>query len=164
MITVNNELKHYGVKGQKWGVRRYQNNDGTLTDAGKKRYGDGGSGDGGSSNGNHKKNNKEPIEQISKGVGMTKKGVDDISNARYRSKEAEGRRNYRKEASEMTDQELRDAVNRLNMEESYTRMMGGRYVDNGRSTADKILSYGGTALAVANTALGIALAIKQLKM
>lgn len=30
-------LAHYGVKGQKWGVRRYQNADGTLTAAGKKR-------------------------------------------------------------------------------------------------------------------------------
>lgn len=31
-------LKHFGIKGQKWGVRRYQNEDGTLTDEGKKRY------------------------------------------------------------------------------------------------------------------------------
>lgn len=31
------ELYHWGVKGQKWGVRRYQNADGTLTAAGKKR-------------------------------------------------------------------------------------------------------------------------------
>lgn len=31
-------LMHYGVKGQKWGVRRYQNADGSLTDKGKKRY------------------------------------------------------------------------------------------------------------------------------
>ena len=30
-------LKHYGIKGQKWGVRRYQNADGTLTSAGKNR-------------------------------------------------------------------------------------------------------------------------------
>lgn len=31
------ELYHHGVKGQKWGVRRYQNKDGSLTPAGKKR-------------------------------------------------------------------------------------------------------------------------------
>ncbi len=32
-------LEHHGVKGQKWGVRRYQNKDGSLTDAGKKHIG-----------------------------------------------------------------------------------------------------------------------------
>lgn len=31
-------IAHHGIKGQKWGVRRYQNPDGTLTDAGKKKY------------------------------------------------------------------------------------------------------------------------------
>lgn len=36
----DNELYHHGVKGMKWGVRRYQNKDGTLTSAGKKRYDD----------------------------------------------------------------------------------------------------------------------------
>ena len=34
----NAYLEHHGIKGQKWGIRRYQNPDGTLTDAGKKRY------------------------------------------------------------------------------------------------------------------------------
>lgn len=32
------ELQHWGIKGQKWGIRRYQNDDGTLTEAGKRRY------------------------------------------------------------------------------------------------------------------------------
>lgn len=32
------ELYHHGIKGQRWGVRRYQNKNGVLTSAGKKRY------------------------------------------------------------------------------------------------------------------------------
>ena len=35
-----NYLAHHGVKGQKWGVRRYQNKDGSLTSKGKQRYSD----------------------------------------------------------------------------------------------------------------------------
>ena len=31
-------LQHHGILGQKWGIRRFQNPDGTLTEAGKKRY------------------------------------------------------------------------------------------------------------------------------
>ena len=36
----NNSLTHHGILGMKWGRRRYQNKDGSLTAAGKKRYGD----------------------------------------------------------------------------------------------------------------------------
>lgn len=32
-------LMHHGIKGQRWGVRRYQNPDGTLTAEGRRRYG-----------------------------------------------------------------------------------------------------------------------------
>lgn len=32
------ELCHHGIKGQKWGVRRYQNPDGSLTEEGKQHY------------------------------------------------------------------------------------------------------------------------------
>lgn len=35
----NTQLYHWGIKGMKWGVRRYQNADGSLTPAGRKRYG-----------------------------------------------------------------------------------------------------------------------------
>ena len=38
-IPYSDELYHHGVKGQKWGIRRYQNPDGTLTAEGIRRYG-----------------------------------------------------------------------------------------------------------------------------
>ena len=39
-LVSNDYLAHHGILGQKWGVRRFQNEDGSLTDAGKKRYAD----------------------------------------------------------------------------------------------------------------------------
>ena len=34
---MSNYIEHHGILGQKWGVRRFQNKDGSLTEAGKKR-------------------------------------------------------------------------------------------------------------------------------
>ena len=39
MDSYKDELRHHGILGMHWGIRRYQNKDGTLTSAGKKRYG-----------------------------------------------------------------------------------------------------------------------------
>ena len=39
VIEEQNYLMHHCIKGQRWGVRRYQNEDGTLTEAGRKKYG-----------------------------------------------------------------------------------------------------------------------------
>ena len=53
-----NYLYHHGIKGQKWGVRRYQNANGRLTNAGKKRYSDG--------NDNSKKSSKSKMSTAKK--------------------------------------------------------------------------------------------------
>lgn len=37
LISEEAYIAHHGIKGQKWGVRRFRNEDGTLTEAGKKR-------------------------------------------------------------------------------------------------------------------------------
>lgn len=52
------ELYHYGIKGMRWGVRRYENEDGTLTEAGKKRY-------------NKKEHHKETTKKLGKALGLT---------------------------------------------------------------------------------------------
>ena len=41
ICTRQNELTHHGIKGMKWGIRRFQNKDGSLTPAGRRRYDDG---------------------------------------------------------------------------------------------------------------------------
>lgn len=56
-------LEHHGIKGQKWGIRRFQNEDGTLTEAGRERYT---SGDGL----REKKNNRDTIKTIATGVAI----------------------------------------------------------------------------------------------
>ena len=66
-IYVNGELYHHGIKGQKWGVRRWQNADGTYNSAGKKRYFGEGSGENYKSVSSGKQNNSS-AEKEHKGL------------------------------------------------------------------------------------------------
>lgn len=160
------ELVHYGIKGQKWGRRRYQNKDGSLTPAGRERYGS-----------EENFENQYPAEQKAVLTG-TKKAVDgakeinrvnrEMHNERTRKQQKKADKlveeAVRERARNMSDQELREAVNRLNMEENYTRMMQNRErIDVGESKASKFMDHAATALTVTSTALSIALAVKELK-
>lgn len=64
------ELYHHGIKGQRWGVRRFQNADGSLKAAGKKRYGD----DSGSNNKPSGSKGGSSAPKKEKGAGLKKAG------------------------------------------------------------------------------------------
>lgn len=164
------ELYHYGIKGQKWGVRRFQNEDGSLTNAGKKRYGT-----------QENFERQYPMDKKKSDINTINSGREASKNAREINKnlkEIEKEKTSKKQkivnkqieeaardnARRMSDQELREAVNRLNMEENYTRMMTNRnYVDVGESAASKFMDKAAKALVVTEAALSIALIIRQLK-
>lgn len=85
------ELYHHGIKGQKWGVRRFQNPDGTLTEAGKRRYGTAENFESG-----------KTLKKIKKERAKIDKAV--------KSGDADA---VRKNASKMTPQELQEAISRI---------------------------------------------------
>lgn len=100
------ELKHWGIPGMKWGIRRFQNEDGTLTEAGKKRYREA-SKDAkeyarakmyyGEGAGNRRKLIKAKVEEKSKDPGykeafdyaMSKQNMDKHASAAKRERKAE---------------------------------------------------------------------------
>lgn len=85
-------LIHHGIKGQKWGIRRYQNKDGSLTKAGRKRYA----------------KLEAELEQLKGG----KKTETDSTKASSESNAS------KKNIRDMTDDEIRERTNRLTLEKN----------------------------------------------
>lgn len=112
-----NELYHWGIKGQRWGIRRYRNEDGTLTEAGKQRY-------------------SKQLERIS-----TRRN---LSGSRRTSTLERARK---KNIEEMSNQELQEYINRMNLERNY-RNLTKRDLMQGNKIAKNILAYYGSTLAL----------------
>lgn len=161
----NNTLAHYGVPGMKWGVRRYRNEDGSLTAAGKRRA-------------------ERDMSELSKTkqkayVPNANKWVkDDLSRSKRLVEETGQMANKLKSANEkaarnkpkktmdlsnMTDKEMRDQINRALLEKQYNDMFAPQNTSRGRDYANQILDSAGDVLAITASALGIALAIKELR-
>ena len=168
------DLRHHGIKGQKWGVRRFQNADGSLTAAGRKRYGDGESSyDYGKDSGGRKVvrvGKGSSIEDYQNAIKKTKTAGESVENIRKfnndvkRIKDPAMEKRIRKSTEAMTDKELQQRVNRLNMEDNYTRMMMHReQLKQGEDYVNRVLDVSAVALRGATTALTIALLVKQLK-
>lgn len=99
---MSNELTHHGIKDQKWGLRRFQNPDGSLTPAGRERYGVG------------KKRGVAGAE------GESKSG-ESASSQKSGANKTQGKSS--RSVIAMTDDELRSRINRLNMEEQYSNLV-----------------------------------------
>jgi len=162
-----NELIHYGILGMKWGVRRYQNKDGTLTPAGKKRYERDIQ-----TNLSKKKNSRidtskpDPNRWVKEDIERKKKITDASSNlvTQLQNIEKETRlKTTKMELSKMTDKELRDRINRELLERQYANLFESENTSKGREFVKKTLDVAGTTLTLTGSALSIALAIKELK-
>lgn len=91
------QIMHHGILGQKWGVRRYQNKDGSLTAAGKKRVG-------------------QLKDELNK---LEPKKKEESSKPKTKTSESEPKK---KSISEMSDNELRDRINRIDLERRYSAL------------------------------------------
>ena len=110
------ELWHHGIMGMKWGIRRYQNPDGSLTIAGKIRYG-----------------NKNRLEaSVNKKAAKLQRKYNDLTGKSIRQnnadkdktkEEAKKKDSKSKSISEMSSEELQAAINRINLEKIYLQAM-----------------------------------------
>lgn len=88
----SNELMHHGIHGMRWGVRRYQNKDGSLTAAGRKRI-----------------NKLDSEYQRLTGKKLSKSSAD-VKKTESKPKS--------KSISEMTNEEIQEKINRITLEQN----------------------------------------------
>lgn len=162
------EFYHHGIKGMKWGVRRYQNADGSLTPEGQKRY----DRDVRENNAKKKDNRAvidgpDPDRWVKEDMARSKKTVDAGSELVTKFKDlGQAAAAKQIDLSKMSDKELRDQINRKLLEQQYTKLYADvppAQVSKGQTIVKDTLEVAGNVLAVAGSVLSIAIAIKELK-
>lgn len=145
-------LVHSRTKGSKNGVRRFQNPDGTGTPLGLERR-----------RNEYKRSKGLSIntKELSKGINSTKDVVNNARSQRANNKRVKEKVTALEEAKTMTDKELRDRLNRLNLENNYVNAVSQQSVNNGSDTVDKILYYTGAVLGIAGSAVSIYASVKR---
>ena len=162
---MNNFLQHHGVLGQRWGVRRYQNSDGTLTSAGRRRLQGSGisSDENGRVSGDNSGRARGAVHQTvandykNAGAGLQSSSISSRGANRKQAKAMD-----EMDLSKMTDKELQAAINRLNLERNY-KSLSTEHIKSGRDYVSSFLSTTGDVLAIGASAASIMMMIHQLK-
>lgn len=171
---MNNELYHFGIKGMKWGVRRADRGTPSSKLSRKKSSSARDMSDDDLASSVRRLNLENTYKTLTKKptkVERTKKVVDSTSNlvgqVQRINKESMSSKKVREklDLTKMTDQQLRERINRYNLEKQYNDLFATEKttVSKGQKYASTILDVAGGALAVTGSALGIALAIKELR-
>ena len=159
------ELYHYGIKDMKWGRRRYQNPDGSLTPEGRARYGYKATDNLEDSERTRKANMAvaTDYQNISKGAKGGTQAAQAAANIARRGQERErARAKAQIDLSGMSDDEIRQKVNRMNLERQY-KDLATADVGAGKAYASDILSTVGDVVTIAGGIATIAGTIYMIK-
>lgn len=173
-------LVHHGIKGQKWGIRRFQNADGSLTAAGRRHYGTG-------KTAGSQYPSYDEMQQTVKQKSMEKAydkalnrkdkstSANDFKNAADQTRNAinSAKNSYqdakrdsqpKPDVSKMSNKELQDAITRMNLEDNYTRLVQNREAQQrGKDKVEKMLDTMGTVAQVASAAAAVAAVFWKIK-
>ena len=153
-VNTNSELYHHGILGQRWGVRRYQNKDGSrIKGAASRAY----------NSGAFDKTVKSGKERVSPAEYTTKSARNAVNETKQISSGIKKlKKNKTQDLSSMSDAELRAAVNRLNLERQYNQLTA-ESKKTGSDYADGLLDIIGGVAGITGSVVGTIALIKSMK-
>lgn len=168
----DDHIEHHGIIGMKWGVRRYQNKDGSLTSLGKRRLRndevtdkDGNIIEGKEADANAKIHSNVAGDYGTASAALTifSKMNNQMANmARKSDTKRKSKIQKSIDMSDMSDKELNKAINRMNLEQRYSSLKADE-IDSGKMHVADILELAGGISAIGASAATIAVAIHTLK-
>lgn len=131
-------LKHWGIQDMKWGIRRWRNPDGSLTEEGKKRY-----------------NYYKPKYDNRKGESQATKNAKELQRVPGQVESALDAMNYgvrTKSLAAKSNEELREGIERGRLEQEYAKYYPTTIKTEQRQKLDRFLKVAGAAAAIGVTA------------